>query len=195
MLPYKFPLMVNKVFKIIFHKDTLLLVFAIIWLWFTVSFIVDKNTALSQMKQHTGELDRAEIVIPKIKNRPFFKDTTREIRLYLANSESYFTITTNNDYRPILSELYQNDDILTIYTKQKLFGIFGFGDAKKINHLQRGSKLIVDYSKHQRSMSALLWLTLLATIGFTVAFVIRLRQRLYGKLQFNFRKKSTNTNS
>ncbi|HKO81959.1 MAG TPA: hypothetical protein VJU78_16245 [Chitinophagaceae bacterium] len=174
--------MANKAFKIIFHKDILLLIFAIVWLWFTVSSIVDKTTGLSQMKQHMGELNRAEIVITKIKNKPLFKDTTREIRLYLVNSESYFTITTNNDYRPILSELYQGDNILTIYTKQKLFGIFGFGDEKKVNHLQRGNKTIVDYSKHQRSMSAIVWLTGLATIGFTVAFVIRLRKRLYGKL-------------
>lgn len=166
------------VWRILFHTDIFMLVFVIVFLWFTITLLYDQLTSFQSLKKHTGVIRKSEFVITQIKNKPLFKDTTREMRLYLNNDSKYYSIKTN-DRLPEFDSLFW-DDSVNLYTKDKWLGIFGFAE-NMIVHLERvpDGKVFLDYEKAQRSKKGLYLLTGIFTIALFWWYIHRTRRRLY----------------
>jgi hypothetical protein len=175
--------MKNKFWKIFLHKDSFLLIAALVWLWFAVSMLVDVNYNFHNLHPHKGEVTEIDVAITRIKNKLLYKDTTRELRISLVNEPQYFTISTTNNFDDITETLVVGDTV-TVYTKDKLLGIFGYGNSQHIAHLVKHptNQMLIDFRKKQQSISSIVFLPVLATIIFLIWYIIKLRRRLWWDL-------------
>jgi hypothetical protein len=164
-------------FKLFFHKDTLLLVFTLVCLWFTVSLVITQVAELEDLKVQSGEITNSQIVITRLKNKLLYKDTTREMRLFLNESLDYFVIS-GKDRFDNLDSLYVGDQV-RIYTKDQVWGIFGFGH-RTILHMERiaDHKLFVDFNKRQTSNRNLWLITGIATLAFSLWYMSNIMRRM-----------------
>lgn len=168
----------NRFWQIIFHTDTFILIFGFVFLWFTITLLYDQLTVFQSLKRHVGVIKKSEFVITGIKNKPLFKDTTREMRLYLNNESNYYSIKANNRL-PEFDSLFWGDSV-NLYTKDKWFWIFGFAE-NMIVHLERipDGKVFLDYEKVQRSKKGLYLLTGVFDLALFWFYIRRTRHRLY----------------
>jgi len=175
--------MKNKFWKVLLHKDSFLLVATLVWLWFTISLLADINFDFQKLQPHTGQVSDVRIAITRIKNKPLYKDTTRELRISLVNEPHYFTISTTGNFDDITETLLVGDTA-AVYTKEKLLGIFGYGDNQTIAHLVKHpiNKVLIDFRKKQQSNSSVVFLPAVATIIFLIWYIVKVRRRLWWDL-------------
>ena len=113
-----------KLFFIIFQMDTFFLILGLMVLWFSISLYVDSNFTIKDLKPHTGILTGIDSAITKIKDKPLFQEITKELYLSLNNESKKFTHITTGHFGNIVSNLKVGDSIM-LYSKPKLWGIFG----------------------------------------------------------------------
>ena len=166
----------EKLLKLVFHKDTLALIASLLFLWFTIGLIVDKNYHFQDLNKHNGKIVKIDSVIVKIKNKPFFKEITKELRLSIDKGETYFTTLTTKDFGYITTNIFIGDTV-DIYTKTRLWGIFGMKQERNLSHLTKGSKVLIDYDGYKKSLSGIYILTLIVSIGFFIFYFVRLKRR------------------
>ena len=145
--------------------------------------LVDIHKDFKTLQPHTGQVTDIYVAITRLKNKPLYKDTTRELRIALAGEEEYFTLSTKENFDGVTVAL-NIGDTATVYTKEKTLGIFGFGDDHTIAHLAKLSTddVLIDFQKKQQNYSSFAWIPALATIGFLIWYIVRLRKRLWWDL-------------
>lgn len=170
----------NKITFILLHKDSFILVFAVFLLWLTISLITDEYYDFSRLTKYTGLYEKSSIVITKIINKPLYKDTTRELRLWLRGEALPFNISRYQDLDKVLGGFY-TIDTLSVYTKNKTFYIFGSGGPRQIVHMrnERTKENIIDFRKAQTSAGNVKYLTGIFTVAFIIWYTVRVSQRLY----------------
>lgn len=175
--------MKSKLWKVLIHKDSLLLIATLVWLWFTLTMLVDINYDVQKLQPHTGKVSDVQVVITRMKNKLLYKDTTWELQIALIDEPQYFTVPTKNNFNNITAAISLGDTI-TIYTKDKVLGIFGFGDNHTIAHLVRHptNEVLIDFAKKQQSNSSIVFLPALATVVFLIWYIIKVRRRLWWDL-------------
>lgn len=153
-------------------------------LWFTLNMLVDITTNFKKLHPHTGQVRDMHVVITRMKNKPLYKDTTRELRIALADEHEYFTISSNKTNFNDITTAVTKGDTITVYTKDKVFGMFGFGDEQVIAHLVKhpNEQVVVDFSEKQQYYNSFARLPILGTIGFLIWYVVRVRKRLWWEL-------------
>jgi hypothetical protein len=95
----------NKILRLLFHKDSALLIASLVFLWFTISLLVDTNYNFNQLTKHHGQLVGIDSVITRVKDKPLFKEVTKQLRLTLDNERNYFTSITTTDFGDITRSL------------------------------------------------------------------------------------------
>jgi hypothetical protein len=174
--------MTNKqILKLVFHKDTIALIASLIFLWVTIGILVDSNYNKKDLTSHIGQLVKIDSVITRVKDKPLFKEITKELRLTLDNEENYFTTITTKDFGDITSQIKKGDTV-TIFTKSKLWGIFGMKKSGDISQLTNGNNVIIDFEKYKQTLSGLYILTLIASVGFFIFYYVRTRRRYVLKI-------------
>jgi hypothetical protein len=162
--------------QLIFHRDTLSLIVSLFFLWSLISLLVDGNYRLKDLTKHSGQLAKIDSVITRVKNKPLFKETTKELRLTLDNEKDYFTSITTKDFGGITSKISIGDTV-TIFTKNKLWGIFGMKQARDISHFTIGNIVLIDYENYRQTIPVISIISLAGSIGFFIFFYVRTRQR------------------
>ena len=170
--------------RLIFHKDIIALIASLVFLWFTIVLLVDSNYNFQNLDKHSGQLIGIDSVITRFKDKPLFKAITKELRLTIDTDNKYFTSITTKDFSYIIRNISIGDTI-NIYTKKKLWGIFGMKKAKDISHFTKGDTVIVDFEKYQNSLSGVFLITLGAAIGFFIFYYLRTRRRYIFDIQSN----------
>ena len=170
--------------RLIFHKDTIALIASLVFLWFTIGLLVDSNYNFQNLDKHSGQLIGIDSVITRVKDKPLFKEITKELRLTIDTDNKYFTSITTKDFGYITRNISIGDTI-NIYTKKKLWGVFGMKKARDISHFTKGDTVIVDFEKYQNSLSGVFLITLGATIGFFIFYYLRTRRRYIFDIQNN----------
>ena len=175
--------MKNRFWKVLLHKDSFLLIAALVWLWFTISLLIDINYDFQKLQSHTGQVRDVRIAITRIKNKPLYKDTTRELRISLVNEPKYFAISTKSNF-DVIAETLVAGDTVSVYTKEKWLGIFGYGDHQTIAHLTKHpmNQVLIDFRQKQQSNSSIVILPALATIIFLIWYIIKVRHRVWWDL-------------
>lgn len=146
------------------------------FLWFTLGLLVDSNYRFTNLTKYSGCLIKIDSVITRVKDKPLFKEITKELRLTLDNETGYFTSITTTDFGEITSNISMGDT-LNIFTKNKIWGIFGMKKARDISHLTKGSTVLIDFKKYQQSLSGLFIFTLIFSISFLMSYIVRTRRR------------------
>lgn len=166
----------KQILKLVFHKDTIALIASLIFLWFTIGILVDSNYNKKDLISHIGQLVKIDSVITKVKDKPLFKEITKELRLTLDNEGNYFTTITTKNFGDITSQINIGDTV-TIFTKSRLWGIFGMKKSSNISQLTKGDNVIIDFEKYKETLSGLYILTLIASAGFFIFYYVRTRRR------------------
>lgn len=145
--------------------------------------LVDINYTFQKLQPHTGQISDMQVIITDMKNKPLYKDTTRELRIALVGEPQYFTIPTKTNFNDITSTISIGDTI-TVYTKDKILGIFGFGDNHTIAHLvkQPTNHVLIDFAKKQNYYTSIVFLPALTTIVFLIWYIVKVRRRLWWEL-------------
>ncbi|MEJ8819058.1 hypothetical protein [Lacibacter sp. H407] len=164
--------------RLIFHKDTIALLASLVFLWFTIGLLDDINYRFEDLTKHSGQLVKIDSVITRVKDKPLFKEITKELRLTIDTDNKYFTSITTKDFGYITGNVSIGDTV-HIFTKKKLWGIFGMKKARDISHLAKGDIVIVDFEKYQQSLSGVFLVTLVAAIGFFIYYFVRTKRRYY----------------
>lgn len=162
--------------KLIFHKDSIALIASLVFLWFTLGLIIDSNFDQKDLTKHSGKLVRIDSVITRIKDKPLFKEVTKELRLTIDTEQNYFTSVTTSHFGDITSKIAVGDTI-AIFTTPKFWGIFGMKKPSDISQLTNGNLLVIDFEKYKMSISKIYILTLIASLGFFIFYYIRIRKR------------------
>lgn len=166
--------------RILFHKDSVLLLIAIIWVWLAISIIVDANYDITELVSHKGRLEKVSIIVTGLKSKPLFKDTTRELRITIDNNPGYFSISSKEDLSIIEGSLFIGDSV-SVFTKKKVLGIFGYGGSRSIFHLVSltRKRIIIDYNERKRSSYSVSFLVVFAALFFITWYITKVRKRLY----------------
>ncbi len=170
--------------RLIFHKDTIALIASLVFLWFTIGLLVDSNYRFEELAKHRGQLVKIDSVITRVKDKLLFKEITKELRLTIDTDDNYFTSITTKDFGYVTSYISVGDTI-NIFTKKKLWGIFGMKKARDISHFTKGDIVIIDFEKYRQSLSGLFIFTLMAAIGFFIFYYVRTRRRYIFDIQSN----------
>lgn len=157
--------------RLIFHKDSMILVAALIFLWFTISLLVDSNYTLEHLTKHSGRLTSIDSAITRVKNKPFFKEITKKSTIRIDTEDNYFTCITTKNFGYITSHLSPGDAV-TIYTKHRLWGIFGLRNARTITHFTKGNIVLIDFEQYQQSLSGLFMIALPGSVFFFIVCLL-----------------------
>ena len=171
-------LKVPKILRVIFLKETVLLIFGLVWLWFSIGLFLDGNYTIKDLKPHNGVVERLDSVIIKVKDKPLFKEVTKQLRLQLSSDNNVYTLETTENFVNVVSKVNIGDSV-TVFTKPKLWGIFGLKKASVINHLTKDKGVVIDYTTYKSSISGLFYLTLIFSIVLLVVYVVKLRNRIW----------------
>jgi hypothetical protein len=155
----------------------MLLVFGLVSLWFTASLYVDSHYSVKDLKSHFGEIERLDSSIIRVKDKPLFKEITKQLQVTLSSDVNTYTIETTENFGEIVSKISVGDSV-TIFTKPKLWGVFGLKKASIINHLKKNDEVIIDYLVYKRSISGLFYLTLTFSLILLIVYIIKLKKRL-----------------
>lgn len=166
----------KQILKLVFHKDTIALIVSLVFLWFTIGILVDTNYDKKDLTPHIGQLVKIDTVILRVKDKPLFKEITKELRLTLDNEGNHFTTITTKNFSHITSQINVGDTV-TIFTKSKLWGIFGMKKSNNISQLTNGDNVIIDFEKYKQTLSGLYILTLISSVGFFIFYYLRTRRR------------------
>ena len=174
----------KQTFKLIFHKDIVAFILSLFFLWSTISLLVDSTTNKKDLVAHKGQIISLKII--KVTSKKSFKRKFRtELRLSIDNGDNYFTSSKPSNFAEIISRLKVGNSI-TVFTKPKLFGIFGMKRDNDITHLIKGDLIIIDFEQYKKSISGFFILTFIAFIGFFTFYYIRIRRRLTSDISMSF---------
>ena len=169
---------VPKILRLIFLKETFLLIFGLVWLWFSVSLYVDGTYTIEDLKPHKGVIERLDSVITGVKDKPLFKEVTKQLSLELSSDNNVYTVQTTEHFGNVVSKVNIGDSV-TVFTKPKLWGIFGLKKASEINHLTKDKEVVLDYTTYKSSISGLFYLTLIFSLILLVVYVVKLKNRIW----------------
>jgi hypothetical protein len=167
-----------KIIRLIFIKETLILAFGLVWLWFSISLYVDSHYSVQDLKPHSGEIELIDSSIIKVKDKPLFKEVTKQLQVTLLSDVNTYTIETTENFGELISKISVGDSV-TIYTKPKFWGIFGLKKSTIVNHWTKGKEIIIDYSTYKTSISGLFYLTLIFSIILILVYIAKLKKRLW----------------
>lgn len=162
--------------SIFYHKDSAFLILGLINLWFTISLIADSNTSINNMIANKGVLTNIDSAIIKVKDKPLFKEITKELRLTLANKKAAFIYSTTINFGEITSAL-EIGDTVTIYTIQKVWGIFGLKNKMTIRHLSKKNQVLINYDTYKKSLNGLFLITGIAFLILIIIYFDRVTRR------------------
>jgi hypothetical protein len=168
---------VLKILRLIFLKETAILIFGLVWLWFSIGLYVDGNYSVGDLKPHNGTIERLDSVIVSVKDKPLFKEVTKQLQLQLSADNKVYTLETTGNFGNVVSKIGIGDSV-TVFTKPKLWGIFGLKKASVINHLTKDKEVVIDYATYKRSISGLFYLTLTFSLVLLVVYIVKLRNRI-----------------
>ena len=117
-------------------------------------------------------------MITRVKNKPFFKETTKELRIILNTEEQYFTLITTGSFGNITTRIEVGDTI-TIFTKPRVWGIFGLKRARDISQLTKKDAVILNFANYKRSISFLFILPFIFSIIVLIVYVVRTTKRYH----------------
>lgn len=164
--------------RLIFHKDTLALIASMVFFWFTISLLVDSNIDAEDLVPHTGIIVSIDSVITRVVNKPLFKETTKELWLTIDTEADYFSLISTSGFGDISSRIAIEDSV-TVFTKPRVWGVFGLAKRRSINQLSKGGEIIIDYNKYKQKISGFFVLTLAGGIVFLILYLNRMRTRYY----------------
>ncbi|SKA09362.1 hypothetical protein [Sediminibacterium ginsengisoli] len=163
-------------FKFLFHKKSIPLAGFLVFMWFAINAYVDLNMTSNELIPHTGELIRIDSVITRVKNKPFFKEITKELRLALEGETSYFTYATTSHFGDITAQINVGDYV-TVYSNPKKSVIFGFKKKNDIWRLTKGDAVIINYADYQRMIRKSIPVCWGISLFFLVWFLVWARPR------------------
>lgn len=164
--------------NLIFHKDSIALVFSLVFLWFSISLYIDSSFRTTNLIRHTGRINNITTVITRVKNKLFFKESTKELRITVNTEENYFTSITTESFGNITSGIKVGDTI-TIFTKPKVWGIFGLKSARDISQLTKNDKVMMNFANYKRSISGFFIPTLIFSIILIIIYLVRTTKRYH----------------
>ena len=103
--------MKSKILRLIFLKETLILIFGIVWLWFSIGLWVDSSYSIRDLRAHKGVVVSMDSVITRIKDKPFYKEIRQELRLCIDSETNYFTLSTTGNFGFITSYVGIGDTV------------------------------------------------------------------------------------
>ncbi len=166
----------KQAFNLIFHKDTIALFVSLFFLWFTISLLADTSIDKNDLLPQVGTIVQIDSVVTVVKDKPLFKEITKELQVTLDVDSKYFTSLTTTNFGNITSHITLGDTV-TIFTKPRLWRIFGLKKINAINHLTKGDTIVIDFAKYQMSISGFSVLTLIGSIVFFIFYYVRTRRR------------------
>jgi hypothetical protein len=130
------------------------------------------------LKPHPGVIERLDSAIIKVKDKPLFKEVTKQLQLQLSSDNNFYTLETTENFGNVISKLSIGDSV-TVFTKPKLWGIFGLKKSSIINHLTKNKEVVIDYATYKSSISGLFYLTLTFSIILFIVYIVKLRNRIW----------------
>lgn len=166
----------KQIISLIFHNDTFALMGALVFLWFSIGSLVDYNYRLEDLSKHSAKVIEIDSVITKSVDKPLHKSVTKELRLAIDTEPNYFTAITKKDFGYI-TNFISIDDTVQIFTKKKVWGIFGLKKANDISHLIKGDTIVVDFEAYRQRSSGFFFLSLIAAFAFFAFYYFRTKKR------------------
>ena len=96
----------------------------------------------------------------------------------MNTEEQYFTLITTGSFGNITTHIEVGDTI-TIFTKPKVWGIFGLKQVRDISQLTKNDAVIINFANYQRSISGLFILTFIFSIILIIIYLVRTTKRYH----------------
>ena len=157
------PMTLKLISRLLFHKDSFILIVTLAFLWVTISLMTDSKIKSINLERHKGVVLNIDSVVTGVKDRPLFKQTTQELRLTINTDRKYFTTTTTGSFKYITSKIKIGDTV-TILTKPKVFLFFGLKKVNDISQLVKGDTTIIDYEEYRVTAKKLFIFSAIMTI-------------------------------
>ena len=156
----------------------MILVFALAWLWFSIGLYVDSHYSINDLKPHIGKIERLNSSILRVKRKLLYKQIIKQLKVTLSSDPGTYTVETTKNFGEILSKISVGDSV-TVFTKPKLWGIFGLKKATIINHLIKNGEVVIDYSLFKKSISGFFYPTLIFSLILLIVYIVRLKKRIW----------------
>lgn len=169
--------------KLVFHAQSLILIPALLFLWYAVNLYADNHVDEDELIAHNGQVIFLDTIFAKPEKDLKFNGNSKVnyFRVKLHNQpERVFTILTNptySNYERITSNVKVGDRI-TIFTKPQLGSGIGVRESNTIVKIAKSNESVVEFKRSTRSG----FLVLLPISMFLFAVFIFMARKRYAPL-------------
>lgn len=173
--------------RFIFHRTSMLLLVSLFYLWASIGLFHDSHLENEDLILHSGRV----IYIDSINTKHAFL-----LRIAVDSEPSTVFTTTplkkHSHFHFITSKVGLGDKI-TIFTKPRLWKIFGLKRGNDISRLIKDKEIIVSYERFKQKARGLFLFTAVASIGFLLAYIFVTRKRIKDTQRLNHHSPSSAT--
>lgn len=168
--------------QFIFHNSSVALISSLFFLWASIGLIHDTSLKREDLIAHSGTVVYIDS-IPKNGGRHGTLTGKKSflLRIVLHTEPGVLFSTTPlekyGDFNFITSKINPGDQI-SIFTKPRLWNIFGLKRDNDISQLVKSNEVIVDYEKFKEKVAGLYIFTGLASIAFLFWYIRLTKQRI-----------------
>lgn len=169
--------------KLVFHSQTLLILPALLFLWYAYDINSGNNITESDLIPHSGQLVNLDTVNANPKTELGYRGLTANYFRFKINSEPntmFFMVTgpRYSNYHVVTSRLAIGDTV-TIFTSPQVSARFT-NRHKRIEKLKKGNDVIVNYkSLYTRKNHFGLYINLIISLFFFILYGVKIRRRYY----------------
>ncbi len=168
--------------RFIFHKSSFALLGSLFFLWASIGLLHDTSLTKQDLIPHTGtvvHIDSIKTIGGRNASLAGKKSFLLRIVLHIQPNILYSAtpLKKYGDFNLITSNVKLGDQI-TIFTKPRLWKIFGLKRANDISLLVKSGEVIVSYERFKQKVTGLPIFMTTASIGFLLAYIWITRRRM-----------------
>lgn len=171
----------KEISKLVFHSQTLLILPALLFLWYAFDIYSGNNITESDLIPHSGQLGTMDTVNANPKKELGYRGSNVNYFRFKINTEpntTFFMVTgpRYSNYHLVTSRLAIGDTV-TIFTSPQVSAKFK-NTPKRIEKLMKGDDVIVNYkSLYTRKNHFGLYINLIISLFFFILYFIKVRRR------------------
>lgn len=171
-----------KLIKFLYHKSSLALVGSLLFLWTSIGLFHDTNLSEEDLIPHVGTVVIIDSVSTLAGGRATIAGEKSFLLRLMIHTEPNIIFSATplkkyGDFNFITTKVNLGDQV-TIFTKPRLWKIFGLKRANDISQLVNKEEVIISYAKFQQKVYGLPFFIAALSLSLTIFYIISTRRRL-----------------
>lgn len=171
-----------KPFKFLFHKSSFALLGSLLFLWSSIGLLHDTSLNNEDLIPHVGTVVHIDSILTLSgRSASIAGKESFLLRVVIHTEPNILFFATPlkkyGDFNFITSKVNLGDQV-TIFTKPRLWKIFGLKRANDISRLVKKDEVVISYESFKQKVLGLPFFTAAMSVGLAIWYIFSTRRRL-----------------